>query len=152
MNARSEIGKMIQGQASQLSEYLGPWVLDHSRLDSAVLGTPGDQALLDDVVGVIASDGTSAIAQPHDVRDAMHIAWAVRYGFDGFITEDKGLLRRSDEFRAPRFNNIYVMSPATALTVAKRLRRNSEILAERRGAIDRASQPRLRPAPGPSPS
>jgi hypothetical protein len=104
LNTHPGATTLKQGEVAELSEYLGPWVLDHSRLDSAVLGTPGDQALLDDVVGVIVAGRTWATARPHDVRDAMHIAWATRYGFDGFITSDKDLLRRRDEFRTLRFS------------------------------------------------
>src|SRR2546426_11891442 len=113
-NARPDIRAVFEIEAAKFSEYLGPLVLDHSRLGHAVLGSKLDQSLLDEVVGLLFPGKTSLKAKPHDVRDAMHIAWAKRYGFDGFITEDQRLLRKKAVLKARL--SFDILSPVEALT------------------------------------
>ena len=68
-------------------EYHGPLVLGHSRLDHAVLGSDLESRFLDEVVSVLFPGSWRDRISSRDPRDAMHIAWAKRYGFD-FITSE----------------------------------------------------------------
>lgn len=79
-------------------ELHGPVVLDHSRLDHSLLASEADIQRLDrvkEIVGVRTSRERNA---SHDLRDAMHIATSIRYGYDGFVTGEKRLINRNDRF------------------------------------------------------
>ena len=79
-------------------ELIGPAVLEHSRLDHSVLASDEDVELLDrvkEIVGIRTSRERNA---SHDLRDAMHIATSIRYGYDGFVTGEKRLINRNDRF------------------------------------------------------
>jgi hypothetical protein len=106
----------LQAQSSELSEYLGPLVLDHSRLGSSVLGSEEDQMLLETVFSTLFPGRAWASGNSHDQRDAMHVAWAKREAFDGFITDEKQLLRRNDAMRK-KYNGFSILSPEDALTI-----------------------------------
>jgi hypothetical protein len=121
------IADQIQAEARPLSEYLGPLVLDHSRLDHAVLGSSGDSLLLDEVLDLLFPGKTLATASFRIVRDAMHVAWSIRFAFDALITEDRRLLKRDAAFRE-RFG-FMIVSPAAALIIALRLQGRAEIRA-----------------------
>lgn len=77
-------------RSAELDEYLGPLVLDHSRLGYAVVGGAADEERLERVFRVLHPGGDRQKPGSHDLRDAMHVATAIRYGADGFITLDKG--------------------------------------------------------------
>ena len=79
-------------------ELHGPIVLDHSRLHHAVLGSDEDVQLLGRVKEIIGIRVISERAAKHDLRDAMHIATSIRYGYDGLITRDGRILKRHDQF------------------------------------------------------
>jgi len=79
-------------------ELHGPVVLDHSRLDHTVLASEEDVQRLDRVKEIVGIRSTSERKTKHDLRDAMHIATSIRYGYDGFITRDKRLEKRNDQF------------------------------------------------------
>lgn len=79
-------------------ELHGPVVLDHSRLDHSVLASDEDVRRLGRVKEIIGVRVISERTAKHDLRDAMHIATSIRYGFDGFITRDGRLLKRHDQF------------------------------------------------------
>ena len=79
-------------------ELYGPVVLDHSRLDHSVLASKEDVQRLDRVKEIIRVRVDSERAANHDLRDAMHIATSIRYGYDGFITRDGRLLKCHGQF------------------------------------------------------
>ena len=79
-------------------ELLGPVVLEHSRLDHSVLASDEDVERLDRVKEIIGIRQISERYAKHDLRDAMHIATAIRYGYNGFITGDKRLVKRNNQF------------------------------------------------------
>jgi hypothetical protein len=99
-----------------LVELLGPLVPDHSRLNASVLGTEEDARRLDQVLSIIHPNTANAGAarQRRDTRDALHIATAVRYGCNGFVTSDKGVLRRVSALREV-FPLLRVGSPSDAI-------------------------------------
>jgi hypothetical protein len=133
LNATSGIADRLRFEAGPLSEYLGPLVPDHSRVGFAVLGSSADQSLLDQVTVLLFPGKDSRPATPHEVRDAMHIAWSIRYGFDGFITDDRRLLGKDSAFRE-RFN-FSILSPAAALVVARRFQKKAELRRRRKGLV-----------------
>ena len=79
-------------------EIHGPIVLDHSRLDHSVLASEEDVQRLDRVKEIVGIRNMSDRNAKHDLRDAMHIATSIRYGYDGFITRDERLVKRNDQF------------------------------------------------------
>jgi len=79
-------------------ELYGPVVLSHSRPAHAVLASEEDVQRIDRVKEIVGMRHMSERNAKHDLRDAMHIATAIRYGYDGFITRDKRLENRNDQF------------------------------------------------------
>jgi hypothetical protein len=79
-------------------ELLGPVVLGHSRLDHSILASDEDVERLDRVKEIIGIRQISERYAKHDLRDAMHIATAIRYGYNGLITRDKRLEKHNDQF------------------------------------------------------
>jgi hypothetical protein len=125
LEASADVRSRLQAQSSELSEYFGPLVLDHSRLVSSVLGSEEDQFLLETVFCTLFPARTWATGNPHDQRDAMHVAWAIRYAFDGIITGDDELLRRKAAVRE-KYNGFAILSPDDALAMAQRIETRAE--------------------------
>ncbi len=124
LNADPDVRSTLQAQSSELSEYFGPLILDHSRLGSSVLGTEEDQVLLETVFAALFSGREWLSGNPHDQRDAMHVAWAIRYAFDGFITDEKKLLKRRQAIGVKY--DFSILSPDDALVIARRLQARAE--------------------------
>jgi hypothetical protein len=108
-------------------ESLGPGVLDHSRLDRAVLGTERDQQCLDRMLAILAPDTNPAASTggraKRKVRDAMHLCTAIRYGGTGFITRDqRDILRRAAAIAAA-FDDFRVLTPEQAVVLTERFLR-----------------------------
>lgn len=80
-----------------LLELHGPCVTGHSRLDHTLIGGDDDWVRFDRVKKIIGIRDSSERNEVHDLRDAMHISTAIRYGFDGFITGEKRLLGRASQ-------------------------------------------------------
>jgi hypothetical protein len=86
--------------SSKYLELLGPVVLEHSRLDHSVLASEEDVERLERVKETIGIRQISKRYAEHDLRDAMQITTAIRYGYNGFITRDKRLVKRNNQFVA----------------------------------------------------
>ena len=77
----------------------GPFVLDHSRPDIAMLPRDDDQARLDQVHQLIwghlwAEDAEATGRTPRTrIRDTMHVATAIRYNGYAFVTDDEAVQR-----------------------------------------------------------
>ena len=82
----------------RLLELHGPVFLDHSRLDHSLLASEADVQRLDRVREIVGIRTSSERSASHDLRDAMHIATSIRYGYDGFVTGEKRLINRNDQF------------------------------------------------------
>jgi hypothetical protein len=106
--------------SSEYVEHLGPFVLDHSRPDSSVGGSDEDEARLASVFAVLFPGADRAATTPNNVRDAMHVATAIRYGANAFVTRDGNHLRRDTQVRAA-FNDFGIYSPERAVVTARRL-------------------------------
>jgi hypothetical protein len=101
-------------------EHLGPFVLDHSLFDHAVLGGDEDEARLRQVFEILFPHSEwDSVGRQH-VRDAMHIATAIRYGADGFVTNERRLLRAKRTIQ-DAFNGFLLVDPAGAVTIVDRL-------------------------------
>ncbi len=107
-------------QAVDYGEALGPMVLGHSRLGSSVLGSAADAHRLRCVFDILFPGADMATARKQNVRDAMNVATAIRYGFNCFVTNDRHLLKKRDAIKAA-FNDFLVASPEAALTFARRM-------------------------------
>lgn len=106
-------------QVEMLPEAFGPMVLGHSRLGSAVLGTAEDSQRLDRVLAIVHSSARRPTARRQHIRDAMHIATAIRYAMNGFITRDKQLTRPSAKAEVKiEFNGFDLLTPEEALRIA----------------------------------
>lgn len=92
---------MVEGHFLSSVDFLelhGPAVLNHSRCDHAILASDEDVKRLDRVKEIVGIRTTSERSATHDLHDAMHIATSIRYGYDGFITGEKRLIGRNDQF------------------------------------------------------
>jgi hypothetical protein len=114
--------------SSRYIESLGPVVLDHSRLNFSVLGSDVDEERLDRIYRILFPDSdrsdTSTGRSRRKVRDAMHLATALRYGAGasgGFITRDEDILAKAGVL-ATAFNDFRVYTPERALAFAERMR------------------------------
>ncbi len=112
--------------AGDYSEYLGPLVVGHSRLDHSVLGSEDDEKRLHQVFSCLFPGGDWFSARRQDVRDAMNVATAIRYVMTGFLTKDKRLLRAGHRIRQA-FNGFPILDPSDALAFVGRLQRRHEI-------------------------
>ena len=136
----------LMGLSAALVEQLGVLILDHSRLDHAVLGSDEDSAMWDAVWKVLSPGRDLATANRKHVRDAMHVWTAMRYGADAFVTLDgsgrgKGLLDRSDAMLGAF--DFQLMTPAKAHDFSTRLLRRYEARIPTEGAHPQAQVCRI---------
>lgn len=113
-------------------EVLGPAVLDHSRWDHFVFAGEDDDDRINRVLEVLfpgsdrrGTDRTSI----HNLRDAMHVATAIRYGFNVFVTTDTRLLKHAAAVQAQW--NIEILSPTEAVRWVERRIENERIRSTR---------------------
>jgi hypothetical protein len=116
----------LLAKSTEFVESFGPLVWDHSRWDSAVWGSDDDSARLNAVYAILfpgsdrAASGTRR--SQRKLRDAMHVATAIRYGADGFITRDhRDLLRKAKQIAAA-FDHFQIMLPEDALAFVQRVK------------------------------
>ena len=81
-----------------LLELHGPMVIDNSRSGHSVIASEEDAIRLERVKTLIKVREASERNKKHDVRDAMHLATSIRYGFSGLITGDHRLLKLDKKF------------------------------------------------------
>jgi predicted nucleic acid-binding protein len=89
----------------------GPVVLDHSLPDVGMLASDDDQARLEQVHQLIwghpwADDAEATGRTPRNrIRDTMHVATAIRYNGDAFVTDDEDVQHAAgaivQQFRMP---------------------------------------------------
>jgi len=98
---------------------MGPMVLGHSQLGRSVLGSDEDAQRLHDVHRLIwnrewEQEGPSESKQaPRRIRDTMHVATAIRYGGDVFVTNDQAVVDAGPKI-AEKYR-LRICSPARAL-------------------------------------
>ena len=94
-----------------------PWSGGQSRWDSSVFGSSEDQARLDTVFAILFPGAERTSTRGNNVRDAMHISTAIRYGAFGFVTRDRKLLNKFQQI-ADRFQGFRVWPPEDAVAEA----------------------------------
>ena len=120
-------------ETAGIVEIHGPAVWDHSRWDHSVWAGDEDGERIDEVFAALfpGSDrhGTDRTSR-HKIRDAMHVATAVRYGCDAFVTTDGDLLRKAAQIQALR--GIEILSPSDAVRWVQRRIERERIRSKRR--------------------
>jgi len=95
----------------------GPAVFGNSRWGAAVFASEEDKDRLDSVFALLFPDtdrnAIDSTSKKHRLRDAMHIATSIRYGYDVFVTTDTGLLNRAEAMR--REWGIEILRPSEAV-------------------------------------
>ena len=120
-------------ETAGIIEVHGPAVFGHSRLDHAVFASDEDAIRIDRVLAVLfpdsdryATDRTSM----HNLRDAMHIATAVRYGYAVFVTTETRILKKADAIR--RDWGVEILRPSDSVRWVERRIELERIRSERR--------------------
>ncbi|MGW8766846.1 hypothetical protein ACWGN5_30595 [Streptomyces sp. NPDC055815] len=98
-------------------ESFGVFVLDHSRLDSAVLGSSQDVSSMDLLWSLLKPGVDRQAARKNHTRDVMHVHTAIRYGGHAFVTNDRQMRKKSDSVAA-EFAGFRILSPGEALQEA----------------------------------
>jgi len=78
-------------------ESYGPTVFDHSRWNSSILGDEKDEERLSKVLEILWGKKVRSSYRKQDIRDAMHISTAIRYGGKYFVTDERKLLNKADK-------------------------------------------------------
>ena len=117
-------------QSSGYIEPHGPWVLDHSRLDHCVVAATEDVARIDKVYAILFPAVDRLTASNNHLRDAMHVATAIRYGARGFVTTETRMLNKDVAIRET-FTDFRILSPGQAVVLAERLLAKATLLEER---------------------
>lgn len=105
-------------KSDQYIESFGSAILGHSRLGHSVIGSDADEKNFSVVLNILFGERSRSSYTKQEIRDAMHVMTAIRYGGIYFITYDKKLLEKSNDlFR--RFNSTIISTPETCLTKVK---------------------------------
>ena len=118
LKAPPEKAAALTEASSHFQEVCGPAVWDNSRWDHAVWSGPADVARWDLVFYVLFPNVDRETARSNHVKDAMHVAAAIRHGADAFVTREKRLLNKSDSI-AFSFQGFRIWSPGQALVEAR---------------------------------
>ena len=86
----------LRYEAGQLAEALTPLVLGHSRLGSSVTASEEDSERIDRVFRILHPNADPATTRKNNVRDAMTVAGAARYGGDFLATRDGNILQKTE--------------------------------------------------------
>lgn len=105
--------------ASEYVEHRGPAIWGRFRWDSSVWPTEEDAERVSTVFEILHPDSSMPDTRRNHVRDAMHVATAIRYGLNGFVTRDDGILAKQAKIKE-RFNGFVVCDPDQALTISRR--------------------------------
>ena len=100
--------------SSGFVEAHGPAVVGHSRLDASVLASQEDVERLNAVYAILFPGVDRATARRNHLRDAMHVATAIRYGGYAFVTRELKLLNK-DRLIAASFAGFRVWNVDDAL-------------------------------------
>ena len=109
----------LLARSAEYVEHLGPVVFDHSRFDFAVFASDIDETRRSTVFAILFPGADPATTRKQNVRDAMHVATAIRYGANGFVTNDTNTLDHHAEIRRA-FNDFGIYSPERALATSER--------------------------------
>lgn len=109
------------GRLKKSSNYIeshGLAVLGQSRLGHSVLGTTKEDLEFGEILEIIFGKKNRDKYTKQELRDAMHIMTAIRYGGNYLITNDKKMILSSDKI-SKRFNSTIITIPVEALLKIK---------------------------------
>lgn len=89
----------LLAESAQLAESLGGVRIGVATGVPKMTGSDQDQRDLEDAFEILHPGSTKLPRRGNDVRDAMHICCAARYGAQMFVTRDKGILKRALQIR-----------------------------------------------------
>lgn len=151
LDAKSEAKKLeLAKSRSRFMKSLAPLYLDHSILDTSVLGSEGDDLRLKQVHNALwpKADFDSDLLQwerrtkgRSRLRDSMLISDAIRYCASALVTQDSGILEASQRIRNT-FDGFDVISINSATLLAR-----SRIEKSRRFALLRSTHPMTQELP-----
>lgn len=109
------------GQKKSLSyiESYGPAVFGHSRWGSTIFADEHDEKRLTKVLAILFGPKSRQSYGRNDIRDAMHISTAIRYGGGFFVTSEKALIDKAKEIE--KEFGIKIRTPQDCLTEVKDL-------------------------------
>jgi hypothetical protein len=120
LTAKPERKPILEDLAISYAEYWGPAVVERSRLGSAVVGSPEDQERLERVFGILFPGTVMETSRQQHTYDAMNVATAIRYGVNGFVTNEKRLQNKRHAIEAA-FDGFSIFSPQRAVAISNRI-------------------------------
>jgi hypothetical protein len=120
-------------ETAGIIEVHGPAVVGHSRWDHAVIAGDEDGDRIDGIFAALFPNGDRHgmdRTSMHNLRDAMHIATAVRYGYNVFVTTETRLLKKADAIQ--RQWGIETLRPSDAVRWVEHRIERERIRSERR--------------------
>lgn len=114
----AELRWQLINDSSDYPEALGPFSVGHSRLGHTITGGQEDDERLDHVLSILYPRIQRATVRRQHVRDAMHIATAIRYCGTGFVTRDGRLLGKA-QLVAENFDGFLLLTPEEAVTLVR---------------------------------
>jgi hypothetical protein len=111
----------LVAEAAGLPEMLGVSVAGYSRAGATVAGSIPDSVAWDAFWSVFSPHNSRASTRRNIVLDAMHVWTAIRYGCDGFVTSDPGILKRKRAI-ALEYHGFALRGPKKALAYVERRR------------------------------
>jgi len=107
----TELHKKGLEKPSNYIENYGVGVVGHSRVGSCVVGSQKDELQFQDILNKLWGKKEKSKYTRQQIRDAMHISTAKRYGADFFVTQDKTLIEKSKEL------NLLICTPEQCLEI-----------------------------------
>lgn len=95
-------GKGYSRGLPKASKYIfseGPAVVGYSRLGSCIVSSDEDDRRMARVLEILFRKKPRAKYTSNEIRDAMHISTAIRYGGTYFVTLDKKVLKKAEEIK-----------------------------------------------------
>jgi hypothetical protein len=118
LKARADKQQELMAESGRYAEVLGPLVLDHSRLNHAVLLSAGRGSPRRSVLGAVPRRGPGGhnAQQPARCDARRH---KIRYAYTGFVTRERRLLNKADAVRA-QFDWFLIVDPEAAVEIVRR--------------------------------
>jgi hypothetical protein len=120
LTAKPEDKATLEELAIGYVEYWGPLTLGRSRLDRSKVGSSEDQERLERVFSILFPGTTMEASREQHTYDAMNVATAIRYGVNGFVTNEKRLQNKRHAIEAA-FDGFSIFSPQRAVAASNRM-------------------------------
>lgn len=112
-------GKFEKGltKSSKYLEAFGPAVFDHSRWNHSVFASDQDAINFTQIIFCLFGKRKREEYRKQQIRDAMHLTTAAKYGANYFLTKDKKILAKSQQLK--QLTGVTVCSPKDCLAELK---------------------------------